>query len=236
MRHRRIALRSSREFVLNLMRFRTVLIDLDGTLIDHLHAIHRCYCHTLPKLGYQAPTYEQVKRAIGGGLENAMLRFVPQARLQEALSIFRPYWDATMLEDVELMRGGRELLEFLKRNGISCAVFTNKHGPSSRAVCEHLGVTPLLSGIFGATDTSWLKPQREFAEHVLKTLGAEASSTLMIGDSPFDVAAAKNAPLAASWCVTTGTHGAEELEKAGADRIFADLNEIRVAMEFIVGS
>ena len=55
------------------MRFRTVLFDLDGTLMDHLPAIHRSYVHTLPQLGLPAPTYEQVKRAIGGGLENAML-------------------------------------------------------------------------------------------------------------------------------------------------------------------
>ena len=87
------------------MRFRTVLFDLDGTLIDHLPAIHRCYAHTLPRLGLPAPTREQVKRAIGGGLENAMLNFVPRERLAEALAIYRPHWDATMLDDVALMPG-----------------------------------------------------------------------------------------------------------------------------------
>ena len=83
------------------MRFRTVLFDLDGTLMDHLPAIHRSYVHTLPQLGLPAPTYEQVKRAIGGGLENAMLKFIPADRIPEALAIYRPFWDAHLLDGAD---------------------------------------------------------------------------------------------------------------------------------------
>lgn len=213
------------------MRFRTVLFDLDGTLIDHLRAIHRSYCHTLPQLGYPAPTLEQVRRAIGGGLENAMRKFIPEERLQEALAIYRPYWDRTMLEDAELMAGGRELLEWLNEQGCTCGVFSNKHGPSGRLVCEHLGVAPLLRGIFGAKDTPWIKPQPEFAAHVLSVLGGDASTTLMLGDSPFDVEASHNGGFACCWCVTTGTHSEEELRQAGADRVFPDMVAILEALK-----
>jgi HAD superfamily hydrolase (TIGR01509 family) len=212
------------------MRFRTVLFDLDGTLLDHLRAIHRCYGHTLPQLGYPAPTLEQVRRAIGGGLENAMRKFVPEARLAEALRIYRPYWDETMLDDVELLPGARELLTGLHERGVTCAVFTNKHGPSSRRVCEHLGIAPLLRAVYGAGDTPWVKPQPEFAAHVLAELGADAASTLLVGDSPFDVEAARQGGFAAGWCVTTGTHAADELCAAGADCVFAGLGDVRTAL------
>src|SRR3954467_1063939 len=124
------------------MRFRTVLFDLDGTLMDHLPAIHRSYVHTLPKLGLPAPDYQQVKRAIGGGLENALLKFVPASRLDEALAIYRPFWDANLLSGAESMPGALALLEKLHARGVACAVFTNKHGPSARSVCAHLGFTP----------------------------------------------------------------------------------------------
>ena len=212
------------------MQFRTVLFDLDGTLIDHLRAIHRSYTHTLPQLGYPAPSVAQVRRAIGGGLENAMRKFVPESRLAEALGLYRLYWDRTMLEDVELLPGARELLAGLTAHGVTCAVFTNKHGPSSRRVCEHLGIAPLLRAIYGATDTPWVKPQPEYAAHVLAALGADAARTLLVGDSPFDVQAARNGGFAACWCVTTGTHEAEELRAARADRIFADLGAVRDAL------
>jgi phosphoglycolate phosphatase len=46
---------------------------------------------------------------------------------------------------------------------------------------------------------------------------------LLVGDSPFDVQAARHGGFAACWCVTTGTHDAEELRAAGADRVFPDL-------------
>ena len=207
------------------MRFRTVLFDLDGTLLDHLPAIHRSYAHTLPQLGLPAPTYDQVKRAIGGGLENAMLKFVPEARLPEALAIYRPFWDATMLAGADPMPGAMALLERLTAAGVTCAVFTNKHGPSARAVCAHLGFTPFLREVFGAKDTPWLKPEPAFSDHALKHLGAGAATTCLVGDSPWDVQAAHNAGFPC-FAVTTGTHTADELRAAGADAVFDNLTAL----------
>ncbi len=208
------------------MRFRTVLFDLDGTLIDHLPAIHRSYGHTLPQLGLPAPSYEQVKRAIGGGLERAMRNFVTEEQLPEALRIYRQHWDETMLAGATLLPGAEELLKALRRVGVKTAVFTNKHGPSSRRVCEHLGVAPLLDGIFGATDTPYLKPQPEFAAHVMAQLRCEPDQTCLVGDSPFDVAAAKGGGLHFVG-VETGTHAGDELRAAGAELVVADLVELR---------
>jgi len=204
------------------MRLRTFLFDLDGTLIDHLPAIHRSYCHTLPQLGFPAPTYQEVKRAIGGGLPQAMTRFVPVDRVEEALAIYRPFWDATMLEGVTLMPGAQKVLRDLKSRGWQTAVYTNKHGPSARRICDHLGLGPWLDVVVGAGDTDWLKPQPEFNDWVLAKLGAHNEATCLVGDSPFDVAAA----LASNWeffGVTTGTHEEHELRAAGARKVAPDL-------------
>lgn len=205
-----------------MAHFDTFLFDLDGTLVDHFAAIHRSHSHTMRQLGLPAPTMIQVRAAVGGGLELAIERLVGPARVAEALPIYRAYWDATMLDDVALLPGARELLATLHARGAKLAVFTNKVGGSSRIICEHLGIAPLLSGIFGAHDTPWLKPQPEFAAHVLAQLGAVPATTLLVGDSPFDVQAARNGGFPA-WCVTTGTHSASELCDAGADRVFPDL-------------
>lgn len=204
------------------MRYQTALFDLDGTLIDHLPAIHRCYAHTLPQVGQPAPTREQVRRAIGGGLEDAMRRFVPAAELARALAIYRAYWDRTMLDGVGLMPGAGDLLRILHARGCALAVLTNKHGPSSRRVCEHLGLAPLLRGVFGALDTPWLKPDPRLTTQVLATLGANPATTCLVGDSPFDAETARQGGFPA-FLVTTGTHSADELRAAGAEPIFPDL-------------
>jgi phosphoglycolate phosphatase len=204
------------------MRYRTVLLDLDGTLLDHLPAIHRSYAHTLPQLGLPAPTREQVKRAIGGGLENAMRRFVREADLARALHIYREHWDRTMLDGVELMPGADALLRALHGQGCTLAVFTNKLGASSRLVCDYLGIAPMFRGIFGAKDTPWLKPDPRYVAHVLAAVGGDAATACLLGDSPYDAEAARRSGLT-SYLVTTGTHSAAELSAAGAEHVYADL-------------
>ncbi len=212
-----------------MSQFSTFLFDLDGTLINHFAAIQRAHTHTLLQLGLPAPTAEQVLAAVGGGLENAIAKLAGPARVAEALAIYRPYWNATMLDDVVLLPGARELLTRLRAEGAKLAVLSNKHGPSSRLVCDQLGLTPLLDGVFGATDTPWLKPQREFTAHALTKIGAEAAGAVLVGDSTYDIETAKNAGLA-SWCVATGTHTAAELTAARAERVFADLAGLSAAL------
>jgi phosphoglycolate phosphatase-like HAD superfamily hydrolase len=211
-------------------RFATLLLDLDGTIIDAFTTIHRSYVHTLPQLGLPAPTMEQVRRAVGGGLENAMRHFVPETLLAEAVRRHIEHTNLILLDDVTLMPGTIELLQAQQRSGVTLAVFTNKRGDHARQICEHLGIAPYLAGIFGARDTAWLKPQPEFASHVLAVLGATAATTMLVGDSPFDVKAAHNGGFAC-WCVTTGTHDAAELRDAGAEAVFPDLFALNAALQ-----
>ena len=204
------------------MRFTTVLFDLDGTLIDHFKAIHRCHVYAMKQLGLPEPTMAQVRTAVGGGLDEAIARLAGKENVARILPHYVPHWDATNLDDVTLLPGAAELLQSLVQAGVTCAVFTNKRGYSAREVCVHLGVAPLLKGIYGIGDTPWLKPDPEFTRHALTQLGAQAADTLLVGDSPFDVQTARNGSLGFIG-VTTGTHSAEEMEAAGADQVFADL-------------
>ncbi len=207
----------------------TFLLDLDGTLIDHFAAIHRSYVHTMRELGHPLPTLAQVRAAVGGGLDTAIRRFVTEAELERAMKIYRAYWDTTMLDDVVLLPGARELLQSLQARGAKLAVLTNKLGTSSRLICRHLGITPYLQAVVGAQDTPWLKPQPELTAQVLAQLGGSAETALMIGDSPFDIDTGHKGGMPA-WCVTTGTHSAPELRAAGADAIFADLAALQAAL------
>ena len=209
--------------------FHTILFDLDGTLIEHLPAIHRSYAHTLPQLGLPAPTVEQVRRAIGGGLENAMRRFVGEADLPRALQIYRAYWERTMLDGVELMPGAAALLQSLHARGAKLAVVSNKHGPSSRRVCAHLGIDRDFNLIIGAGDTPWLKPDRRLTDHIIDRLGADRATTCFVGDSPFDVETARQAGIPC-FCVTTGTHDAATLAAARPDGVYPDLATLASAV------
>lgn len=211
-----------------MTRYRTVLFDLDGTLLDHFAAIHRTHSQTMQQLGLPPPTLDDVRRAVGGGLEEAVRRIVgPQHAhlVPEAVPLYRKLWTNNLLFELRVLPGAREVLQALRRDGVRCAVFTNKHGDSSRALMKHTGLETYLDGIFGAFDTPWLKPDPQFAQHALKTLGSEADTTCLVGDSPYDVQAGKAAGFPC-FCVTTGTHTAEELQNAGATAVYSDLSTL----------
>src|SRR6185369_6382689 len=141
-----------------MSHFTTFLFDLDGTLIDHFAAIHRCHVHTMKQLGLPPPTLAQVRAAVGGGLETAIERLAGPRHVAAAIPIYRAYWETILLDDVTLLPGARELLTALRARGAKIGVFTNKLGSSSRLICEHLGIASLLDGNFGAKDTAWIKP------------------------------------------------------------------------------
>jgi len=201
------------------------LIDLDGTLVDHYRAICRCYQMVCEELGAPIPTLEEVKRGVGGSTPVTARKFFPADRLEEGIALWRERFETFYLDDVELMPGARELLDAIRRRGGKAAVFTNKIGRHARGLCDALGLTPLLEFALGAEDTPHRKPQRAFSLLALQRIGAAPEKAAMIGDSPFDIEAAKAVGMA-SWIAPTGAHSAAELRAAGADRLFPDLNAI----------
>lgn len=211
-------------------RFRAVLFDLDGTLVDHFATLFRCYEYTLTRLGLPVPAPEVVRGTIGGSMEVSMRNFVADERLlPDAFRLWREHFSATYLDDVSLMPGAAWLVANLHRAGLRLAVLTNKIGEHSRGICRHLGLEPQLAFVLGAGDTPYRKPQREFTLAALARLGAAAGETCLVGDSPYDIDGAHAAGLPA-FCVATGTHSDAELRAARADGVHPDLFALGAAV------
>jgi len=199
-----------------------LLFDLDGTLVDHFATLTKCYQSITRDLGQPIPSAEDIRAAVGGSMEVTIRKFLPEELVEQGAQMWRDYLQAHMLDEVYLYPGAFELLKNLHQQGITLAVFTNKAGFIARAVCDHLGITPFLDTVVGANDTPWRKPMPEFTKHILDELKVERDQTALVGDSPFDIDAAKVCSLPA-WCVSTGTHSAEQLKNHGADAVYPDL-------------
>jgi phosphoglycolate phosphatase len=207
---------------------RGVLFDLDGTLIDHFETLYQCYEHTFRRLGVAVPTREVVRRSVGGSMEVTMRHFLPEGRIAEAAELWRGHLAVIFLDDVSLLPGARELVHALHERGRRVGVFTNKLGSTSRGIMRHLGLEPFLDVVLGANDTPFRKPQREFSVLALERLGTAAAETCLVGDSPYDIDAARAVGMRGA-CVSTGTHTAAELRAAGADAVYADLTALGAA-------
>jgi HAD superfamily hydrolase (TIGR01509 family) len=204
----------------------TVLFDLDGTLVDNFEAIHRCYDDVMSMMGLPSVTLEQIRRAVGGSVNVTVVKLAGEANAPTATRLFREHFPSVMFHGLRVYPGCQELLETLRAQGVRTAVYTNKDDANSKKIMEHLGLDDLFDGIYGTNAHPWRKPQPEFTHYVLGSMRADAARTVMVGDSPFDIATARNGKLAAIHCVTTGSHTAEELAPHAPDTVHAGLAEL----------
>ena len=210
---------------------RAVLFDLDGTLIDQFDAIHRAFSKTLVSMGFDAPTYDQVKRAVGGATESTMIKLIGSERAKEAAQNHRSIFEKEMFDGLKLLPGVVKGIEKLKANQFKCAVLTNKFGPHARAACQHLEIDKYLEFTLGANDTPWKKPEKSLTDYALKKLQCPAHSTCYVGDSPYDYQTSRNADLAC-FLIGSGTHSFDELKELNGEKTFRNFEEL---IDAIVG-
>jgi phosphoglycolate phosphatase len=205
---------------------KTVLFDLDGTLVDNFEAIHRCYDDVMRMMGLPGVTLEQIRRAVGGSVNVTVVKLAGEANAPTATRLFREHFPNVMYHGLRIYPGCVELLTALKHHEVQVAVYTNKDDANSKKILEHLKIQHLVDDIFGTNVHPWRKPQPEFTHYVLNQLKAQAEHTVMVGDSPFDISTARNGKLARIHCVTTGSHTAEELQPYQPDTVHANLTQI----------
>lgn len=203
---------------------KTAFFDLDGTLIDHFMCIYRCYCYAVDKLDMPPVSYETVRSTVGGSVRITMGKLIGLENAERGEALFREHFNEIMLEDLHPLPGAMWLLSELQQQGVKTAVFTNKHGVGARKVLAHLGMTVYLDEIIGTYDTPWRKPEPEFTQHALASMGANPATSIMVGDSPYDIQAGRVGDIR-TYVVATGSHSVEELEVCDppANGVFRDL-------------
>lgn len=214
------------------IRPRLVVFDCDGTLVDSQHGIVACMAAAYVAEGLPAPDAEAVRRVIGLPLPECMQRLSPDhpasrherltAAYKEAFFALRQRPD----HHEPLFEGARDVLERLTDEGVLLGIATGKARRGLLAVLERHG----LASSFVTLQTADIgpgKPHRAMLDRAMGETGASSVDTVMIGDTSFDMAMARNAGVHAIG-VTWGYHPAEELRAAGAhvlvDR-FAELPE-----------
>lgn len=209
----------------------TILFDLDGTLIDHFTTIYRCYRYAQEVLGLEPASYDKVKATVGGSVPITMERLLGKENVEQGVKLFRSHYADIWKEDLRPLPYSLEILKALHAEGYKQAMFTNKEGNNARLVADYLGYTPYLDKVIGTGDTPWRKPQPEFTRYAIEQLGAAPATTVMVGDSPWDIAAAEAAGLPCL-VVATGSHTIEDLAANAPAPLgaYADLAEL--AREF----
>ena len=195
------------------MKYRCVIFDLDGTLLNTLDDLKNAVNAALEKRGYAPRTQEEVRLFVGNGVAKLIERAVPEGTsAEEAAAIladFREYYNAHLNVETHPYAGIAALLGKLRAAGVKVGVNSNKYDAAVQLLMgDHF--PGLFDMAVGESATVPKKPSPIGVETLLKALGADAESAVYVGDSGVDEQTAKNAGLPFIW-VSWGFRKAEEM-------------------------
>lgn len=211
------------------MRRAAVLFDLDGTLIDSgpmIMASARYAARTVLGRELDAELDEAVRSSIGGPGLVAMMESIDPERVDALVAAYR--------EENERLHDGLEafddvlaVLPRLRAEGRRLGIVTAKRRATVALAFARFPVLAEETEVLvGAEDTELHKPHPDPVLEGIVRLGVEAGDTAYVGDSPFDMLAARAAGTLAVGVAWGGIHPAEALVAAGADVVVHDAGEL----------
>jgi len=199
---------------------RLAIFDCDGTLVDSGATIYRALSAAFAQNGLKLPPPDVSRRVIGLSLTEAMAALLPDASPERCVALAedykRAFWTLRAVGEVEepLFDGVLELLDALEGDGWLLAVATGKSDRGLKHCLEAHGIHARFVSLQTA-DRHPSKPHPSMVEQSIADAGAARGTSIVVGDTSFDMAMAVNAGargIGAGW----GYHDSKELIEAGA--------------------
>ena len=208
-------------------KFQLLVFDWDGTLVDSEACILSAMQLAVADAGLPKCSNAKIRDVIGLSLDAAIASLFPGVEEKIRISIedkYREYYFSTSTSAVPVFDGVVETLEKLNQENYFLAVATGK---SRRGLDRSLTETG-LDKYFHTTlcaDETISKPHPQMLIDIMDFFGLEASATLMIGDSEYDLQMASNAGTEAI-AVSYGVHGAKRLQQCAPLGVISNITEI----------
>lgn len=209
------------------MRYRLIVFDWDGTLMDSTAHIVKAVQATCRELGWPVPEPDLARSVIGLGLREAVAGVMPDiddAAYRQFVDSYRRWYLSPELNVSDLFPGARDVLEGLDREGRLLGVATGKGRAGLDRVLRETALGRLIA-TSRCADEAFSKPHPQMLLDVMDFAGAEPGETLMVGDTTFDLDMARNAGVDAVG-VLCGAHPPERLEASGPRILLPDVNAL----------
>jgi pyrophosphatase PpaX len=195
------------------MRYPVVLFDLDGTVIDTGAIILASMRHAAETVLGGEYSDSQLLAAVGGpGLE-AQMHALDPSRVDELVRVYRAH-NEPLHDTISVCAGMDDVLDELKDRGHRLGIVTAKRRATVDLAFARLPIEHFFDAVVGGDETAEHKPHPAPLLLALERLGAKPSEAAYIGDSPFDMQAAKTGGLYAIGVSWGRIHSAEKLTDA----------------------
>jgi len=207
------------------VRFPVVLFDLDGTVVDSGAIILASMRHaTREVLGREYSDAELLQAVGGPGLEAQMHALAPE-HVDRLVSVYRAH-NEPLHDELEACAGMKDVLVRLRDESRRLGIVTAKRRATVELAFESVPLGHLFGTIVGGDETERHKPDPEPLLLAARRLGADPAETAYVGDSPFDVRAAKAAGMYAVAVTWGRIHDRARLEAEEPDAIVDTAEEL----------
>ena len=207
----------------------TVLFDFDGTVMDTNEVILKSWQHTFRTLENREEKQEILVSTFGEPLETTMKKFFPDVPVDEAVEIYRSYHYDNFGELIRLFPGMKELLAKVKAGGCKTGLVTSRLFKTTMQGLEHYEIKDYFDAIVTAEDTDRHKPDPQPINVALQKLGSAPETSIMLGDTGFDLMCAKNAGVRSvlvAWSLALDRSAAEDMGDAAPDYVITEPEEL----------
>ena len=190
------------------MRYKLVIFDLDGTLLDTLDDLSAAVNYAMQQKGFPQHTRDEYRKMVGHGARNLMRQALPtdqkdnEALIDAVLADFRAYYTAHIDVHTKPFPGIQNLLIKLHQEDVMLAVASNKFQEGTEHLIKEFFPEIPFVAILGNRPNFPLKPDAEVVGEVLRKTGVKREEAVMVGDSDTDMETAANGGIkgvAVSW-------------------------------------
>lgn len=215
------------------MKYKAVLYDMDGTVLDTLADLTDAVNVSLRRFGLPEQPAMHVRDVLGNGARRLIMGCLPEntdeKTVDAVLEFYKPYYDAHCREKTAPYPGITELMQRLRDAGVKQAVVSNKPDGAVKELAE-LFFGGLIESAVGESETVRLKPCPDAVLAAAKLMGVSKDECVYVGDSEVDIETARRAGMD---CISVawGFRDEDMLRAEGASCIVRSAEELFDALK-----
>ena len=203
---------------------KAVFLDIDGTLMDTNYLHIEAWAQAFEEVG-ERPPRSRIHHEVGKGSDKLIPEFVEDGKVEQVSELHSKYY-AKLQERGHPLPGAKELVASLVEGGYEVWLATSAEPEELEQHMQELGAGDRISGVVSSEEAEESKPEPDIFGVALERAGAAPEDAVAVGDSIWDIEAAKDAGVRIAAVMTGGAFSRAELEEAGAYAVYEDCAEL----------